>query len=83
MVMTGDADFASWSVYQSNGHRDFVSWFSKGGDRERYEQVAGQVDRLWVLNVHGQRLVVDTSYSPETTRAERDALGQVAMSSIL
>ena len=64
----------------SNGHRDFVSWFSNGGGGERYEQVAGQVDRLWVLNVNGQRLVVDATYSPDTTRAQRRELGQFAKS---
>jgi hypothetical protein len=80
MAVTGDADFAGCSVFPSNGHRDFVSWFSKGGNGERYEQVAGQVDRLWVLNVNGQRLVVDATYSPNTTQAQRDELGQVAQS---
>ena len=80
MVVTGDADFAGCDVFPSNGHRDFVSWFSNGGGGERYEQVAGQVDRLWVLNVNGQRLVVDATYSPDTTQAQRDQLGQIAKS---
>ena len=79
MVVTGDADFAGCDV-QSNGHRDFVSWFGNGGDGERYQQVAGQVDKLWVLDVRGQRLVVDGTYSPDTTRAQRRELGQVAES---
>ena len=56
MVVTGDADFAGCSVFPSNGHRDFVSWFGNGYG-ERYQQVAGQVDRLWILNVRGQRLL--------------------------
>lgn len=52
-----------------------------GGHRpNRYEQVPGQVDRLWVLDVHGQRLVVDTTYSPDTTHADRDELGHVVES---
>ena len=79
MVVTGDSDFAGCSVFPSNGHRDFVSWFGNGYG-ERYQQVAGQVDRLWVLNVHGQRLVVDATYSPDTTEAERLELGQIAKS---
>ena len=78
MVVTGDADFAGCDV-QSNGHRDFVSWLGNG-EGERYQQVAGQVDRLWVLDVRGQRLVVDATYSPDTTRAERRELGQIAES---
>jgi hypothetical protein len=69
MVVTGDADFAGCDVQPSNGHRDYVSWRSIGGD-ERYQQVAGQVDRLWVLDVKGLRLVVDATHSPDATPAD-------------
>lgn len=79
MVVTGDADFVGCSVEPSNGHRDFISWLSSGGG-SRYQQVAGQVDRLWVLDVDGQRLVVDATYSPGTTEVDRAELGQVAES---
>lgn len=79
MVVTGDADFAGCDVEPSNGQRDFVSWIGNGYG-ERYQQVAGQVDRLWILNVNGQRLLVDATYSPNTTKAERDELGQIAKS---
>ena len=79
MVVTGDADFQGCSVFPSNGHRDFVSWFGNGLG-ERYEQVAGQVDRLWILNVHGQRLLVDATYSPDTTQTQRHELGRIAKS---
>ena len=40
----------------------------------------GQVDKLWILDVNGQRLVVDATYSPATTIAERLALIQIAQS---
>jgi hypothetical protein len=79
MVVTGDADFAGCSVQPSNGHHDFISWLHSGGG-SRYQQVAGQVDRLWVLDVGGQRLVVDATYSPDTTEADRAELGQIAES---
>ena len=79
MVVTGDADFAGCSVQPSNGHRDFISWLHSGGG-SRYQQVAGQVDRLWVLDVDGQRLVVDATSSPDTTEADRAELGQIAES---
>ena len=79
MVVTGDADFAGCSVEPSNGHRDFVSWLHSAGG-SRYQQVAGQVDRLWVLDVDGQRLLVDATYSPDTTEVDRAELGQVAES---
>jgi hypothetical protein len=42
-----------------------------------YQQVAGQVDRLWVLDVDGQRLVIDATYSPDATDADRAEQGQV------
>lgn len=79
MVVTGDADFAGCSVEPSNGHRDFRSWLSSAGG-SRYQQVAGQVDRLWVLDIDGQRLVVDATYSPDTTEVDQAELGQVAES---
>ena len=77
-VVTGNADFKGCDV-QSNGHRDFVNWYSNL-DAEQYTQVAGQVDRLWVLDVNGQRLLVDATFSPDTTQAQRDELGQIATS---
>jgi len=78
MVVTGDADFHGCDS-QENGHLDFVGWFSNL-DAEQYAQVAGQVDRLWVLDVDGQRLLVDAAYSPDTTHADRSELDQVAES---
>ncbi len=78
-VVTGDADFAGCDD-PGNGHRDFVSWFATDQDGERYEQVSGQVDRLWVLDVSGQRLVVDATYSPDTTTADRAELASVVAS---
>jgi hypothetical protein len=78
MVVTGDADFKTCDV-QDNGHRDFVSWLGNAGG-ERYEQMAGQVDRLWILDVNGQRLLVDATYSPDTTPTQRDEEDQVVRS---
>ena len=48
--------------WPDNGYRDFVSFLGVGGS-ERYQQLANQIDRLWVLDVNGQRLVVDATYS--------------------
>jgi hypothetical protein len=79
MVVTGDADFEGCDVEPSNGHRDFVSWVGNGYG-ERYQQVAGQVDRLWVLDVDGQRLLVDATYSPDTTEADRGELAGIVVS---
>ena len=78
-VVTGDADFTGCDVEPSNGSHDFVSWEGNGFGR-RYQQVAGQVDRLWVLDVNGQRLVVDATYGPDATAADRDQLNEVVES---
>jgi hypothetical protein len=38
------------------------------------------VDRVWIVNVDGQRLVVDANYLPTATSAERAELGRVVHS---
>jgi hypothetical protein len=54
-----DLKSSSWTSFDAcdldapGGYRDFLSWLGNGmGDR--YEQVPGQVDQLWVLDVNGQ-----------------------------
>jgi len=74
MRVSGDADFEGCDVMA--GHLDFISWLGNGFG-ERYEQAAGQVDMLWILDVDGQRLVVDATYSPNTTKAERAELASI------
>jgi hypothetical protein len=76
-VVSGDSDFRGCDG--SEGHQDFVSWFPNG-EGVRYQQVAGQVDRLWVLDVRGQRLVIDATFSPNATPTDRAELDQVAES---
>jgi hypothetical protein len=76
--VVGDADFVGCDV-QSNGHLDFVSWETDGGG-ERYQQEAGQVDRLWVLDVDGHRLLADATFSLAASQAARDELAAVAAS---
>jgi len=79
MVVTGDADFDGCDTWPDNGHRDFVSWLSTGGG-ERYQQFAGQVDRLWVLDVNGLRLVIDATYPPDATDAAQAELVEIVES---
>ena len=62
-----------------DGDHNFNSWLV-GTDGYRYEQVPGQVDRLWVLDVNGQRLVVDATYSPNTSDADRTQLNRAVSS---
>jgi hypothetical protein len=76
MKVTGDSDFAGCDV-QLDGHRNFVSWDGKGGQGQRWQQMAGQVDQLWIVNVNGQRLVVDASHSPNATQAQIDEEDQI------
>jgi hypothetical protein len=79
MRSTNGIDFDDCDVDPSDGHRYFESWVGNGmGDRN--EQVPGQVSRLWVLNVGGQRLLVQATYSPDTSQADRQELGRIAES---
>ena len=49
---------------------DFVSWTGLGLPSVRYHQGPGQVDRVWVLDVDGERLVIDAFSMPEATADE-------------
>jgi hypothetical protein len=77
-AVTGNGDFQGCDD-AGNNKRDFVRWFGNGFG-VRYEQVAGQVDRLWILDMNGQRLVVDATYSPDTAKAAREELSRVVES---
>jgi hypothetical protein len=60
----------------------FESWTSKGmsgppSTGDRYQQGPGQVDRLWILDVKGRRLVIDATYMPGATNQDRAVLQQV------
>jgi hypothetical protein len=37
----------------------FESWTANGWNGHRFQQAPGQVDRLWILDVNDERLVVD------------------------
>jgi hypothetical protein len=78
MVVTGDADFEGCDT-QDNGHSDFVSWMGSG-EGERYQQVAGQIDQLWVLDVSGQRLVIDATHTPNARPADQAELAAMIAS---
>jgi hypothetical protein len=53
----------------------FKSWTDAEGDR--YQQGPGQVDRLWILDVEGRRLVIDATYMPGATEQDRAELTKV------
>jgi hypothetical protein len=56
----------------------FKSWTDAEGDR--YQQGPGQVDRLWILDVEGHRLLIDATYMPGTTEQDRAELAKVVNS---
>ncbi len=66
----------------SEGNRNYQRWLGASAGT-RWSQVPGQVDRLWVLDVDGQRLVVDATYSPDTSHADRVEQAAVVDSLVL
>lgn len=67
-----DVDFDTCDA--DGGEHFFESWTGSvvrtpGGDR--YQQAPGQIDRLWILDVNGARLVVDAFAMPGTSDAEQ------------
>jgi hypothetical protein len=62
------------------GNFDFRSWTGQGWATTRYHQGPGQVDRLWILDVDGERLVIDGSSMPDASDAEIEALVDVVSS---
>jgi hypothetical protein len=58
----------------------FESWTGRGWATDRWEQGSGQVDRLWILDVHGKRLVINANYLPQATRKQRAELDRIVHS---
>jgi hypothetical protein len=84
LSVPADLKSSTWTNFDAcdadeGGSHDFQGWLGNGMGN-RYEQVPGQVDRLWVLDVNGQRLVVDATYSPDTSAADRNQLHVLARS---
>ncbi|HEY6057529.1 MAG TPA: hypothetical protein VIV06_05815 [Candidatus Limnocylindrales bacterium] len=84
LSVPADLKSSTWTNFDAcdadaSGSHDFQGWLGNGMGN-RYAQVPGQVDRLWVLDVKGQRLVVDATYSPDTTPADRAELASVVAS---
>jgi hypothetical protein len=58
---------------------DFWSWTAVSGswNGHRIQQSPGQVDRLWILDIDGERLVVDAGFMPSADAKDREELWQV------
>lgn len=68
-----------WSVptdidFSSCDESSFESWMAAGWSSDRYQQAPGQVDRLWILDMDGSRLVIDAAYRPGATKQDREEL---------
>jgi hypothetical protein len=72
-------DFSTCDFASTDGRSFFESWIGAPGSwaTDRYQQGPGQVDRLWILDVNGERFVVDAMYMPSTDAKDRQELWQV------
>jgi hypothetical protein len=79
-------EYLRWSVPSGIDFRRrcsqgyFESWTGRGWARDRWQQGAGQVDRLWILDLNGKRLVIDANYLPQATRPQRTELDHIVHS---
>lgn len=55
---------------------NFLSWLGRAGGT-RYQQVGGQIDQLWVLDVHGETVLIDATYAPTAPQRVRDELAAI------
>ena len=67
-----DAKFSDCDV--DEGMYYFESWTAHGGKGDRYHQGPGQIDRLWILDVKGSRVVIDAFSMPSATDEEIEEL---------
>jgi hypothetical protein len=72
-----DIDFADCDV--DGVEAKFESWSGRGGG-DRYQQGPGQLDRLWIIDVDGHRVVIDASDKPFATDAQREELLDIVRS---
>jgi hypothetical protein len=77
--------YLRWSVpskidFSRCGQGYFESWTGRGWANNRWQQGPGQVDRLWILDVNGKRLVIDANYLPRATRGQRAELDRIVHS---
>jgi hypothetical protein len=77
-TVPADVQFADGDQYHAVGcdGQNYLSWNGRTGGT-RYQQVPGQVDRLWILDVDGQPVVIDASYAPDAPAAVREELAAI------
>jgi hypothetical protein len=47
----------------------YVSWTTWPNGRQRYHRFPGEVDRMWILDVDGRRLLIDAQQEPNASAA--------------
>jgi len=77
--------YLRWSVpskldFSRCGQGYFESWRGRGWATDRWQQAPGQIDRLWILDVKGKRLVVDASRIPTDSRTAIPVLDRIVHS---
>ncbi len=77
-----DGLYMQWSVPDDVDFDDcdegyFESWKGDITGTDRYQQAPGQVDRLWILDIEGQRLVIDAFYLPGTPEEDRHEIDDI------
>jgi hypothetical protein len=75
-----DAAHKAKALFPDCDEQTFQSWTANGWNSDRFQQAPGQVDRLWILDVNGERLVVDAYYLAETSEEDRAELEEVVQS---
>ena len=77
-TVPADVQFTDGDEYHAVGCDDqnYLSWNGRTGGT-RYQQVPGQVDRLWILDVSGEPVVIDASYAPDAPASVRDELAAI------
>jgi hypothetical protein len=71
--------YLEWSVpaeidFDACDEGFFESWTANGWASDRYQQAPAQVDRLWILDIDGARLVIDAFSMPYATPDELEEL---------
>ena len=77
-TVPAEAQFTDGDEYHAVGcdNQNYLSWNGRTGGT-RYQQVPGQVDRLWILDVGGKPVVIDASYAPDAPAAAREELAAI------
>lgn len=77
-----EGTYLEWSVPGDVDFSDcdegfFESWKGDVGGTDRYQQLPGQIDRIWILDVGDDRLVIDAFYLPATPTAQRNEIDTI------